>query len=361
MTRYNQGYGTVADLEKFIERNIMNNLANAPFDTKDAKLIAKAGACINCPLRSGSQPSLFAEIKDKDRCFNRECFQNKCDKALTLKVQAAIETNPDTVFLKSHNNIHEDVQKLLNDHELIPLKEYDDFTTSSYGEKLDKVKGLWISGSSAGKLATVMLKKKAKKKLTGKDDPQETIDKIQQRIIRGKELDAEKVYGKILEAIKSHPTQQEVSAKKLTANEETFLLFMVYDKAGYTVQREFHKVLKISDQTQESFFTSIQNLTAEQKAFMVRKVMMSQYGSNTPRSKAGLIIRKIAETYEGISIEQFETEQLAIQNKREGRQQERIKELKKAIKLLPVKTPARASRKPATKKMKRAVKDLVEK
>lgn len=60
-----------------IQREYMTDLAQAPFQIKDAKLIAKAGACTDCTKRTGNQPELFDDVKSKDVCTDTVCFAMK--------------------------------------------------------------------------------------------------------------------------------------------------------------------------------------------------------------------------------------------------------------------------------------------
>lgn len=62
-----------------IERRYMTDLAGAEFDTKDATLVVDAGACTECPKRTGNQPELFEDIKDGDVCTDPVCFKNKSE------------------------------------------------------------------------------------------------------------------------------------------------------------------------------------------------------------------------------------------------------------------------------------------
>lgn len=52
-------------------------LADAPFNTKDAKLVETAGACDACPKRTANQKELFADIGKDDLCLDPECFEQK--------------------------------------------------------------------------------------------------------------------------------------------------------------------------------------------------------------------------------------------------------------------------------------------
>jgi hypothetical protein len=49
----------------------------APFDIKDAQLVAKAGACGPCPKRTGNQADLFGDVKSADVCTDPKCFDDK--------------------------------------------------------------------------------------------------------------------------------------------------------------------------------------------------------------------------------------------------------------------------------------------
>lgn len=52
-------------------------LADAPFDIQDAKLLAGCGACTACPKRTGNQPMLFQDVENPDVCTDPDCFAAK--------------------------------------------------------------------------------------------------------------------------------------------------------------------------------------------------------------------------------------------------------------------------------------------
>ena len=82
---------TLSRAREHIEHYYMTRLENAPFDTKDAKLFPKAGACTTCPKRTGNQKELFQDIKKADVCTDTRCFQEKRERAWALMVKAAKE------------------------------------------------------------------------------------------------------------------------------------------------------------------------------------------------------------------------------------------------------------------------------
>ncbi|MFN8333488.1 MAG: ParB/RepB/Spo0J family partition protein [Cyclobacteriaceae bacterium] len=330
LTNYKGTYGTVDELRQFIDSEIMNDLSQAPFDPLDESLVKKAGACLNCPKRSGAAPKLFAEIKEKDRCFDSTCFFLKCERFLTNKVREIIETKPDVVFLASYHDPAEKIMEMLTEQKLTPLKEHTDFFTQKTGGS--KVKGLWISGMKAGKVETVHLKHEIKEAAADKGNVKVVVAKIEQRLERAVELDGEKVYAKILESLKVHPTQKKTHEQKILKDEEVFLWYVIYDKAGFNVRESIDKTCGLNVNKPEKFYEKLKGLSQEQRAFMLRKVMLDQYGGIHPNSDYAFIIRKIAESYGDIDITAFEKEQQEIRDKREARAKDRIKSLKKGNK-----------------------------
>lgn len=315
------GYGTIAELQNFVNRHVMNNLSAAPFNMDDTELIKKAGACISCPKRTGSSPLLFADINDKDRCLDRNCFMLKCKTFLINKTNETIETQPEIVFLIDYNGPIQEVADILEEHRIKPLKEYNDFNDHDKSGK--KVKGLWLSGNRAGFEQTIYLKPKASE-LKGAEDEKTIVAKIQTRIKRGRELDQEKVYARIIDVLKQHPTQKK-ECKKLQRDEEVFLWFIVLDKASYHLKHELKKIIGLSKDEPAKLYQVLKSLKAEKKALILRKVILDQYSGICPNSDFGYIIRKIAEGYGDIDIAAFEKEQREIQMKRESRAKERIK------------------------------------
>lgn len=65
------------EAQSIILNRYMLRLDQAPFDTKDATLFPPAGACTDCPKRTGNQPQLFADVKRGDTCTDPTCFATK--------------------------------------------------------------------------------------------------------------------------------------------------------------------------------------------------------------------------------------------------------------------------------------------
>lgn len=78
---------TVRDLRAWIEREIHLDLTNAPFDPEDETLLPQAGACARCPKRTGSNPLLFPEVRQKSICTDRECYRAKVGALVQIHVK----------------------------------------------------------------------------------------------------------------------------------------------------------------------------------------------------------------------------------------------------------------------------------
>jgi ParB family chromosome partitioning protein len=74
--------GTVS-LKQFrdnIERTVQLKLSKASFSLKATNLLPSGLACVDCPERTGANPTLFDEADAKDdRCLNQACYGKKVD------------------------------------------------------------------------------------------------------------------------------------------------------------------------------------------------------------------------------------------------------------------------------------------
>jgi ParB family chromosome partitioning protein len=68
----------VRHLHQWIEQNILLILKDAPFSKTDPNVNSAAGACVDCPKRTGGNALLFADIAE-DACTDPACYQSKLD------------------------------------------------------------------------------------------------------------------------------------------------------------------------------------------------------------------------------------------------------------------------------------------
>jgi ParB/RepB/Spo0J family partition protein len=345
------GYDPIGEVKHFIETNIMCNLSSAAFKKDDASLYPQAGPCTSCQKRSGAN-QLFSDITARDRCFDSKCFMEKRVRFVAQQLPSLIERNPDMILL-ADGDPDPILAKVLKDNGIIPLRVDKDF--SRWGWDDDKmVKGLYVSGDQVGKTETVYLKVSETK--NGKDtknvSTKNAIARIEERVQRGEELDAEKVYAKILDALKNHPTQSNLTLEYYNPAEDAFLNFVLLDLLG-----DFEDVLaelgikpgKKHEFDDKTLYAICSTMDTATRLYILRRVMLEKYGSlnlNTySPTHHRYFLRQIAEGYKDIPIADFEAEQAAIAKKRRDNADKRIAKLKaeeKKTRKKKTKTPAPA-------------------
>ncbi len=93
---------TVRQLRDWIEREIHLDLKNAPFDGNDANLLPAAGACSACPKRTGNNPLLFPEIRNKSLCTDPACYQAKLQALVQIRVEPFVKEGQKPVQIVLH-------------------------------------------------------------------------------------------------------------------------------------------------------------------------------------------------------------------------------------------------------------------
>jgi ParB family transcriptional regulator, chromosome partitioning protein len=78
----------VRNLQTWIEQNILLVLKDAPFDKRDAHLVAIAGSCADCPKRTGHNKLLFSDLGKLDACTDPSCYQAKVDAHVAKTIAA---------------------------------------------------------------------------------------------------------------------------------------------------------------------------------------------------------------------------------------------------------------------------------
>ena len=78
----------VRNLQVWIEQNVLLFLKDAPFDKRDAHLVAIAGSCVDCPKRTGHNKLLFSELGKQDACTDPGCHRAKVDAHVAKQIAA---------------------------------------------------------------------------------------------------------------------------------------------------------------------------------------------------------------------------------------------------------------------------------
>jgi ParB family transcriptional regulator, chromosome partitioning protein len=78
----------VRHLREWIERNILLELAIAPFSKEDATLVPEAGSCVDCSKRTGHNTLLFEGIAAQHDSSDPACYATKVDAHVKQTVAA---------------------------------------------------------------------------------------------------------------------------------------------------------------------------------------------------------------------------------------------------------------------------------
>jgi ParB family chromosome partitioning protein len=83
----------VRSLQFWIDSNILLSLKDAPFNKRDAQLVATVGSCADCSKRTGHNKLLFGDDlgRQGDRCTDPTCYQAKVRAHVTQIVAAKPE------------------------------------------------------------------------------------------------------------------------------------------------------------------------------------------------------------------------------------------------------------------------------
>jgi ParB family chromosome partitioning protein len=109
----------VRHLQTWIEQNILLLLKDAPFDKRDAHLVAIAGSCVDCPQRTGHNKLLFADLGKQDACTNPSCFAAKVD----AHVAKTVAAKPKLVQISTAYNKPQDGSPVLPRSKYVAIRE----------------------------------------------------------------------------------------------------------------------------------------------------------------------------------------------------------------------------------------------
>jgi len=99
----------VRTLQVWIEQNVLLLLKDAPFDKRDAHLVAIAGSCVGCPKRTGHNKLLFSDLGKQDACTDPSCYHAKVGAHLAKLITA----KPDLVQISTAYGKHQEGSKVL--------------------------------------------------------------------------------------------------------------------------------------------------------------------------------------------------------------------------------------------------------
>jgi ParB/RepB/Spo0J family partition protein len=326
---------TPNDLRWYIENEITLNLDSISFDKEDEKLIPKTPSCINCPKRSGYNKSLFNDIEEKDRCFDKGCFDQKL-KAHLIKKQAELQASGDTFYLVANNHHPSDASKkefpdmIVKGSHFMPIDKKKDICNGA-------LKGLVVFSHSGdvGKVIDICTDKKCTKHWDSYQvasvSNANPIEALKIRIKRAKELDDEKVQMRIVEALMNMPALYSTEEQP-NKSEITGLYLVLFESAPYHVQNKILKQLKWSKdagygESNKIFFKKIKTSTLEERACMIRMVLIERYQNSINSDYLGAQFLREMALERKLPVDQFELDQAAIRSNREKKSKARLKEM----------------------------------
>lgn len=373
------------DLGDWVLRKYGGFLKEASFDITDPTLDKRMGPCTTCPFNS-AVASLFPDEGASPKCSNISCFNHKSNIHFDRELKNALE-DPSVILVNSGWGEEGDqVKRLKKDGHQI-LKQYTDFTLveepqspdwedftedngadddakaefqrlldqyaaekQDYYKKVDSgkfKKAFQVAGDKLGCYCYIQLKGGSTVK-SSSDTKSETaeidseITRINDREKRAKELDAEKVHVLLVGQIAEHPAMKSADLPA-TDTDKILVRFLLFEHVDYNNREAIKKFTGIGDspynltiEERRKYFFKLASLTDHQIAFVIRKVLMSKYGSHLPQMAGGTALRLLAESLPEINIHALESAQNAIALKRQQRVDKKIAELKQQKKVAKV-------------------------
>ncbi|NUQ82958.1 MAG: ParB/RepB/Spo0J family partition protein [Bacteroidetes bacterium] len=102
---------TVANLRQTITRQYMGDLAEVKFDTSDPDLLPSMGACTTCPFNTASDTLLFPDA-GTGRCLKKECLDQKEAIHLEKRIKYLVENEPEVLLLHGYTYNEEKKKKV---------------------------------------------------------------------------------------------------------------------------------------------------------------------------------------------------------------------------------------------------------
>lgn len=361
-------------INSYAFNHYIGDLSTACFDTKDPELDKKMGACISCVFNS-ALASLFPEEQKHPRCNNVVCFKKKTTVHLNIELHKAME-DPMVVLVYSGYTIPDIARKLKEEGtEVLKVgygeeckmvrqpkktnweefylenkkqnlserkikegfkKEEDTYTfenevfekkvaTSKYKKAFmvhshnDREIGNYVYVELTPKTTFKGTKKKIDESNASIEDINNEISRIQQREIRSKELDQEKVHRRISEAVKADKAVTKIPLKSTPA--DTVLLhFLLLEHIGEGTRGSIQKVIKApglwNPKDIEQFKKSLQSITKTQLTYLIRMIIIDKYSTQLPDRVGGYAFRIMSENTGTIPISDFEKGQAERARKR---------------------------------------------
>lgn len=369
-TEYFEGQDQEVTISAWMLRSYSNRLDDAPFDITDATINPAIGACTNCHYNSACQNLLFPEEAHAPRCSNSDCFKEKSTRSFQVRLEE-IKDDPTTVMITDEYHISEDTKKFMKSHEGVlkygefselsfpdppersdfdgdndtdeedeadfqsAMKDYED-EVKEYHEKVNSgkyIKALHVGGDDKGKITYIKLKAKGKEVKSSTQDgtlsAKEEIERLKERMKRGRQLDENKAWEEIKKIIEDCE-QAKTGTGNVQLSELEVRAIAIVLKSCLGWSSEFDDVF--FDQEAEEDNVLKQNVSlVEMLRFAIYDKLPPHYLSYGFNSNAKLMIDILTEDVAPVTIEELLYNTQRTQEKREKKAAARIAQLEAEI------------------------------
>jgi len=371
------------------------DLEKAPFDISDKKLVAKAGACSECPFNAANQGNLFGDGKmvcTKSACYEtkkNKSFLNLIEKSKKERILLIPEIQKYWAEEESNQLVISQLEKnkmkvyLLDDVEIIEnpieptlevikeeyrnydytqdeLKEELDEAIETYKEEFEKYDSAEENGFVKGIIfhPESYLHKEVFVKINEESDndsevrsvplanrkmadclPDEQIEKIKEREIRKKQIENNKQFEQVIEMIRE--TKYIDTKKTLSVDEMVaFSLSLYENNVDYMSQQKYFSGL-LGDTSKMTRIEIVENFKKNFKKEifhkLIRFILTKQvhFGEqNHTNNLVNISFYNAMQGYYKSKITSIESEYAEKRDKREKRLNERIASLEKEVQVL---------------------------
>jgi ParB/RepB/Spo0J family partition protein len=147
-----------SDFQRDLERHFMLDLATAAFSKSSEKLVPEAGSCKKCTKRTGTNPTLFDDLTEKDSCTDSNCYNGKLDAHL-VEQQAKLAAKGPLIQISDRWSTGD------RDQNILPSRAFREANKDDAEEQVVSV--LVVEGHDRGKLRKVVLDESAHQWLNG--------------------------------------------------------------------------------------------------------------------------------------------------------------------------------------------------
>jgi ParB/RepB/Spo0J family partition protein len=361
-------------------RQYRYDLTDAPFDLKDKKLLAGAGACTTCTFNTATLKSLFPEYAQQAVCTKKECFHQKCVAYAKKQLQQLVREHAPTALLlyREPSGMVEELlsavpetdglQRLLF-HQVSTLDAPEEPDAADYAEDAEgylaaltdyaleseqyqqevelgtyqkailvsnrELHVLWCTTEKnthepyapARRVTAKAVQAALKEGTATAELLQNAIDSIRERENRAQELDREKVQQQVREVFIAQVENSDAHPE-FTLTDLTAAILLVYQSMNWSSRQQVDE--KLFPNGQENVYEAIKALSEPQYAQLVRMAIAAAGESTLPSHPTGVALVDLAKVA-GVNVSDIEDRQRQKAAERSQRQEQKIAELEKKI------------------------------